>query len=212
MDLTSFCKTTAWICSFICKSLPNFSYSNLKLHNLYCHNLTSFWKTTAALGFNASFDKGSSWSRDSICWDLLTSDSSPFGFGDLVISLGWTRWRCQDLVQVPFLFRATALYFPACLGPQFLICKIHRCPFSSRSAKNNGILLPKLFWPTVRKNCEIQGWRPRICRIFEITWTIYSNSERSEQFLVTECFFNLFPEVIIQIGKHYWDLEISRKS
>ena len=29
-------------------------------------------------------------------------------------------------------------------------------------------------------------------KIFEITWTIYSNSERSEQFLVTECFFNLF--------------------
>ena len=27
--------------------------------------------------------------------------------------------------------------------------------------------------------------------IFEITRTIYSNSERSEQFLVTECFFNL---------------------
>ena len=27
---------------------------------------------------------------------------------------------------------------------------------------------------------------------FEITRTIYSNSERSEQFLVTECFFNLF--------------------
>ena len=100
-------------------------------------NLTSFWKTTAALGFNASLAEGCccSWSRDSICWDLLTSDSSPFGFGDLVISLGWTRWRCQDLVQVPFLFRATALYFPACLGPQFRICKIHRCPFSSRSAK-----------------------------------------------------------------------------
>ena len=46
--------------------------------------------------------------------------------------------------------------------------------------------------------------------MFEITWTIYSNSERSEQFLVTECFFNLFLEVsqlwkirtiIIQIGK-----------
>ena len=42
---------------------------------------------------------------------------------------------------------------------------------------------------------EIQGWRPRICKIFEITRTIYSNSERSEQFLVTECFFNLFLEV-----------------
>ena len=66
-----------------------------------------------------------------------------------------------------------------------------------------GILLPKLFWPTVRKKLfywsrktfEIEGWRPRICKNFEITWTIYSNSERSEQFLVTECFFNLFLEV-----------------
>ena len=66
-----------------------------------------------------------------------------------------------------------------------------------------GILLPKLFWPTVRKHCssdreklfEIWGWRPRIFKNFEITRTIYSNSERSEQFLVTECFFNLFLEV-----------------
>ena len=32
-------------------------------------------------------------------------------------------------------------------------------------------------------------------KIFEITRTIYLNSERSEQFLVTECFFNLFLEV-----------------
>ena len=32
-------------------------------------------------------------------------------------------------------------------------------------------------------------------KIFEITRTIYSNSERSEQFLVTEYFFNLFLEV-----------------
>ena len=32
-------------------------------------------------------------------------------------------------------------------------------------------------------------------KIFEITTTIYSNGERSEQFLVTKCFFNLFLEV-----------------
>ena len=31
-------------------------------------------------------------------------------------------------------------------------------------------------------------------KTFEITRTIHSNSERSEQFLVTECFFNLFLE------------------
>ena len=56
----------------------------------------------------------------------------------------------------------------------------------------------KLFWTTVlliEKNFEIRCWRPRIFKDFEITRTIYSNSERSEQFLVTECFFNLFLEV-----------------
>ena len=52
----------------------------------------------------------------------------------------------------------------------------------------------KLFYWS-RKTFEIWGWRPRICKLFEITWTIYSNSERPEQFLVTECFFNLFLEV-----------------
>ena len=45
------------------------------------------------------------------------------------------------------------------------------------------------------KTFENWDWRPRICKHFEITRTIYSNSERSEQFLVTECFFNLFLEV-----------------
>ena len=37
-------------------------------------------------------------------------------------------------------------------------------------------------------------FQPRICKN-EITRTIYSNSESSEQILVTECFFNLFPKV-----------------
>ena len=52
----------------------------------------------------------------------------------------------------------------------------------------------KLFYWS-RKTFEIRGWRPRICKNFEITRIIYSNSERSEQCLVTECFFNLFLEV-----------------
>ena len=42
-----------------------------------------------------------------------------------------------------------------------------------------GILLLKLFWPTVRKIVLV------IEKNFEITRTIYSNSGRSEQFLVT---------------------------
>ena len=65
----------------------------------------------------------------------------------------------------------------------------------------SGILFPKFFWPTVRKKCSSD--REKLLKfeaegrgkIFEITRTIYSNSERSEQFLVTECFSNLFLEV-----------------
>ena len=42
----------------------------------------------------------------------------------------------------------------------------------------------------MRKTLEIRGWRPRICKFFEITITIYSNSERSEQFLLTNAFLS----------------------
>ena len=59
----------------------------------------------------------------------------------------------------------------------------------------NGILLPQLFRLIVRKTFEIRGRKPRISKVFEITRTIYSNSERSEQFMVTDCFLNLFLEV-----------------
>ena len=41
----------------------------------------------------------------------------------------------------------------------------------------------------MRKSFEIRAWWPRICKNFEIARTIYLNSERSEQCLVTECFF-----------------------
>ena len=33
-----------------------------------------------------------------------------------------------------------------------------------------------------RKTFEIRGWRLRVFKIFEITWTIYTNIERSEHF------------------------------
>ena len=61
----------------------------------------------------------------------------------------------------------------------------------------------KIFLTYFEKNCfidretrlkfETEG--REFANLFEITRTIYSNSERSEQFLVTECFFNLFLEV-----------------
>ena len=64
---------------------------------------------------------------------------------------------------------------------------------------SNGISLPKLFWPTVRKNYSSDQEKT-----FEITLTIYSNSERSEQFLVTECFFNLFLEISQILKNRNW--------
>ena len=58
-----------------------------------------------------------------------------------------------------------------------------------------GILFPKLFWPSGRKNnvlvTEKNFW-PSICKIFEITRKIYSNSERSEQFLKQNDFLTYF--------------------
>ena len=61
----------------------------------------------------------------------------------------------------------------------------------------NGVSIPQLFWPTVRKKCssdrefflkfEAEGWE--FAKFFEITRTICSSSEKSEQSLVTECLF-----------------------
>ena len=63
-----------------------------------------------------------------------------------------------------------------------------------QESEKNCTLFPKLFWQS-RKTFKIRDWRVTICKIFEITSTIYSNNERWEQFLVTECFFNLLLKV-----------------
>ena len=57
----------------------------------------------------------------------------------------------------------------------------HRCTVIRISEIWIGILLPKLFWSFVRKNCsidwekkfKIQGWRPKICKFFVISGTIF---------------------------------------
>ena len=83
-----------------------------------------------------------------------------------------------------------------------LIWQITTCNTSS-GQKWKWYFVTKIVLTYCEKNCssnwdflfEIRGWRLRICKHFEITKTIFSNSERSEHFLVTECFFNLFLEV-----------------
>ena len=51
------------------------------------------------------------------------------------------------------------------------------------------------FFLVFEKTFDIWDWRPRIFKKFEIIIRICSNSERLEQFSVTEHFFNLFLEV-----------------
>ena len=79
----------------------------------------------------------------------------------------------------------------------------------------NGILLPKLFWPTVRKNCSSDQEKVLNLQNFWDHWNNLFKQWKVRTFLVTECFFNLFLEIrtiIIQIGNNYWDLETYRKS
>ena len=54
--------------------------------------------------------------------------------------------------------------------------------------RNCSDLLWKKMFKWSRKTFEIRGGRLRICKMFEITRTIYSNSERSEQFLKQNAF------------------------
>ena len=66
--------------------------------------------------------------------------------------------------------------------------------FSSKITGKFDILLPKLFWTTVRKNwssdweklLEFEAEGQEFVKFFRLLRTIYSNSEMSEQFLVTE--------------------------
>ena len=90
----------------------------------------------------------------------------------------WLLWKCLDI--------------------------IHLEKTKNSEVNGNGILLPKLFWPTVRKNCSSDPIKKKFWYLrlkaenfqnFEITRTICSNSERSEQVLVADCFCNFFLKV-----------------
>ena len=86
-------------------------------------------------------------------------------------------------------------------------------PFSE-----NGILLPKLFWPTVRKNCSIDWEKllkfeaegqefPKILRSLE---QIIQTVKGQNNFLVTECFFNLFLEFLISNKLEQLELKLEK--
>ena len=88
------------------------------------------------------------------------------------------------------------------MSKQWQACsQIDRLGNSSNTCGRNGILLPKLLWPTVRKNCSSD--RKKLLK-FEAEGLEFAKNLRSlEQFvqtvkdqMVTECFFNLFLEFL----------------
>ena len=101
------------------------------------------------------------------------------------------------------------LTFPACFSIPIIFSNLNsNCPNrldlrNLQEQVKKAFCHQKLFWPwTVWINCSSDRkklWNSRLkaenLQIFEITKTTYSNSWSLEQFLVTECFFNLFLEV-----------------
>ena len=77
----------------------------------------------------------------------------------------------------------------------FMAMTMSLCRVPCWAKKVSSILEFKVRSVKLKLKKKKSGTSSRICKIFEITRTIYSNSERSEQFLVTECFFNLFLQV-----------------
>ena len=101
-----------------------------------------------------------------------------------------------------FMWRGALILVCICYLSNVVLTHFWRAVYNKVWCRNS-ILLTKLFWHTVRKNCSLQsrktfeiwGWRLRICKIFEVTWTFFFKQWNSEQFLLTKCFLNLFLEV-----------------
>ena len=113
---------------------------------------------------------------------------------------------CQETDFLPNGYQNVLVVIWALLHTELLLLLVYismtsvfKIQGQGSSGSRNCILISKLFWPTVRQNCssdreklvKFEAEDPRIFKIFEVTRTIYSNSERSEQFLVTGCLFSL---------------------
>ena len=105
--------------------------------------------------------------------------------------------RFNDFFKIKVTWKATKIWkkSPALLDIWCLRDLNSLMVCSLNCYQNCSDLLWERIVPVIEKTFDIWGWRPRICKNFEITRAIHSNSERTEPFLVTECFFKLFLEV-----------------
>ena len=147
---------------------------------------------TSTAAFENSFLQNSTWKKAFVFTPAVTINI-PSLFLCYFNPIGYSVREHTEL-RASFILKFASLFILFCLS----------------KVKIDSVWLEMLFcyqiWPTVRKNCSgdqekllkfVVGCREfaRICKKFQIARTIYSHSERSEQFLVTEYFFNLFLEV-----------------
>ena len=89
-------------------------------------------------------------------------------------------WNCSGL---PIIIDNPICIWKGHVKRDFLVCSSEQKEEMVFCFQNCSVYCEKksFFW--LIKTFEIQGWRVRICKFFEINTTVYSNSERSEQFI-----------------------------
>ena len=94
----------------------------------------------------------------------------------------------ENQIQIlrPRVFKKIGIKWPS-MSHQFWLSNLRVLFVEWVFCYQNFLVIEKNIWNSRLKAENLQN--------FEITRTIYSNSERSEQFVVTECFLNVFLEV-----------------
>ena len=177
---------------------PNLAFESLEPLN--CHNCNE--SNVSSLWISLTFISHPAENHAFIKFDIILKYNIEFKINTYIVGapehLG-TRGIVQNKVwpKIQFSLFSHRFYLNVFRGfVQWNFRTFHRpCIKQMKMPDNIGILFLKLFWLTwerivlvIEKTFGIRGWRPRICKNFEITRKIYSNSEKSEQFLVTECF------------------------
>ena len=164
--------------NFSCPDLPWICFS--LVHQLCC---CVIWRESCAPQLGEIFAEG------------VSCNYKEFNLWQRTPSIIWLLW------VFPFF-----LTFPACFLIPIIFSNLNsNCSnlFNLRNLQEQvkkALLYQKLFWPlTVWTNCcsdlKFFAFSLEFQKFFSITRTIYSNSERSEQLLVTEFFFNLFLDI-----------------
>ena len=220
---------TPWILTLV-KSKRNYlvqflqSINNPLFQNSFTSIITKNISNVVQFDFEnllSWFGFRASWVSKFGPWVIGIGVGTPKAFSSTNIEFRDFSWKFQAFVTFNSANFETASWTPVFTFLNSTDWRIQR--WAETKMKKNEKNYEMVF---CYQNCSDLLWensRPSAFqKFFSITRKIYSNSERSEQFLLTECFFNLFLEVshtylknktiFIKIGKNHWDWKTCRKS